>query len=228
MLIFRFAGIVDITICNVTSIFSLTRRKMKPFARWIILLLSVGVAGYGLFAYLVLAPGTTVHPDIKAAYAAHPVRIVAHVVFAALTLFVGPLQFFPALRARARLHRTLGYVYFTGVLGGGVAGLLTAFIAYGGLVARVGFGLLALAWLWTGLAALLAARRRDFKAHEVWALRSFALSFAAVTLRLYMPLWFMSGLDFAAFYPVQAWLCWVPNLLFVEWLLLRASVRPAA
>jgi len=204
---------------------------MKSFARWIVLLLSLGVAGYGLYAYLVLSPGTTVHPAIKAAYAAHPVRVVTHVGFAALTLLVGPFQFFPALRARVRLHRTLGYVYFTGVLGGGVAGFCTAFIAYGGLVARVGFGALAVAWLWTGLAALLAVRRRDFASHEAWALRSFGLSFAAVTLRLYMPLWFMTGLQFEDFYPVQAWLCWVPNLLFVEWVLLRArrsnSPQPA-
>ncbi len=41
-----------------------------------------------------------------------------------------------------------------------------------------------------------------------------------------MPVWFMSGVAFEAFYPVQAWVCWVPNLLFVEWLLLRAAVRP--
>jgi uncharacterized membrane protein len=195
---------------------------MKSFARWIVLLLSLGVAGYGLYAYLVLSPGTTVHPAIKAAYAAHPVRVVIHVAFAALTLLTGPFQFFPSLRARTRLHRALGYVYFTGVIGGGIAGFFTAFIAYGGLVARVGFGALAVTWLWTGVAALLAVRRRDFVAHEVWALRSFALSFAAVTLRLYMPLWFMTGLQFEDFYPVQAWLCWVPNLLFIEWILLRA------
>jgi hypothetical protein len=36
-------------------------------ARWLILLLSLGVAGYGLYAYLLLPPGTTVHPAIKAA-----------------------------------------------------------------------------------------------------------------------------------------------------------------
>lgn len=190
-------------------------------ARWSVLLLSLGVTGYGLYAYLALPPGTTVHPAMKAAYEAHPGRIVTHVVFSALALAAGPFQFFPALRARRRLHRALGYVYFLGVIGGGIAGFCAAFIAYGGLVGRTGFALLALAWLWTGLAAVHAARRRDFAAHERWAVRSFALTFAAVTLRLYMPVFFSAGVAFGDFYPLLGWLCWVPNLVFAEWVLLR-------
>ncbi len=199
---------------------------MHSFTRWLILILSLGVTGYGLYAYLVLPPGASVHPDMKAAYEAHPGRIVAHVAFSAVALALGPLQFFPGLRARRRLHRALGYLYFGGVIGGGIAGFCTAFIAYGGLVARIGFGLLALLWLWSGLAAVHAARRQDFVRHERWALRSFALTFAAVTLRLYMPLFFAAGFQFEEFYPVQAWLCWVPNLILVEWFLLgRTKAR---
>jgi uncharacterized membrane protein len=202
---------------------------MKSFGRWTILLLSLGVTGYGLFAYLLLEPGSTVHPDMKAVYAAHPGRILSHVVFSAVALLVGPFQFFPALRARPRLHRALGYVYFTGVIGGGISGFCTAFIAYGGLVSTLGFGLLALLWLWTGLAALQAVRRRDFASHERWAVRSFALTFAAVTLRLYLPTAMLLGVPFEDFYPAVSWLCWVPNLLFVEWFLLaRAEARTRA
>lgn len=200
---------------------------MKNFARWTILLLSLGVTGYGLVAYLFLEPGSTVHPDMKAAYTAHPGLIISHVVFSAVALLVGPLQFFPALRARRRLHRALGYVYFTSVIGGGITGFGTAFIAYGGLVSTFGFGFLALAWLWSGLAALQAARQRNFVSHERWAVRSFALTFAAVTLRLYLPTFFLLGQPFAEFYPAVAWLCWVPNLLFVEWFLLGPDKSPA-
>jgi hypothetical protein len=192
---------------------------MRSIARWTVLVLSLGVTGYGLFAYLALEPGSTVHPAMKAAYAAHPVRILAHVVFSAVALLTGPLQFFPGLRQHRRLHRALGYVYFTGVIGGGLAGFSTAFISYGGLVAHYGFGLLALAWLWTGVAALQAARRRDFARHELWATRSFALTFAAVTLRLYLGLFPAFGLHFDDYYPVVSWLCWVPNILLVEWVL---------
>lgn len=51
--------------------------------------------------------------------------------------------------------------------------------------------------------------------------RNYALTFAAVTLRIYMGLFFAVGLDFEEFYPSLAWLCWVPNLILVEWWLLR-------
>ena len=47
-------------------------------------------------------------------------------------------------------------------------------------------GLLALVWLLATLLAVRAARAGDFARHEVWALRSFALTFAAVTLRIYL------------------------------------------
>ncbi len=199
---------------------------MNAIARWLVLLLSLGVAGYGLFAYFALPPGSTVAPEMRAAYAAHPVRILVHVAASAVALLVGPLQFFPAVRAQRHLHRALGYIYFVAVAVGGLAGLATAFIAYGGLVARAGFGLLALVWLLSTFLAVRAARAGDFARHEVWALRSFALTFAAVTLRIYLGTFMAAGVPFPVFYPLLAWLCWVPNLLVIEWFVLRATVAP--
>ena len=49
-------------------------------------------------------------------------------------------------------------------------------------------------------------------------IRNFALTFAAVALRLYLPPVFIFGLPFATSYAIIAWLCWVPNLLVAEWL----------
>ena len=42
----------------------------------------------------------------------------------------------------------------------------------------------------------LTARARRFDEHRRWMIRSFALTFAAVTLRLYLPLGMMAGLSF--------------------------------
>jgi hypothetical protein len=53
--------------------------------------------------------------------------------------------------------------------------------------------------------------------------RSYALTFAAVTLRLYLALAIAAGAVFTA-YPYIAWLCWLPNLAVAE-LLIR--FRPA-
>ncbi len=60
-------------------------------------------------------------------------------------------------------------------------------------------------------------------------MRSFALTFAAVTLRLYLIPVGAFDLPFAPFYTAIAWVSWVPNILAVEvWLRLRRRGRPAA
>ena len=57
-------------------------------------------------------------------------------------------------------------------------------------------------------------------AHRAWVLRSYALTLAAVTLRLWLPgLHVGLGLPFAEVYQTVAWLAWVPNLIVIElWL----------
>ena len=47
--------------------------------------------------------------------------------------------------------------------------------------------------------------------------RNFAATFAAVTLRLWMPLLIIAAhLPFSVAYPLVAWLAWVPNLVLAE------------
>jgi uncharacterized membrane protein len=186
-------------------------------------LLCFGVAAYAVYAYTALPLGSAVHPRMRAAFEAHSLRVFVHVFSSALALVLGPLQFVEVVRRRRTLHRRLGYAYIAGVGVGGTSGLVTSTIATGGLVSKVGFALLAVAWLFTGLMALLSAKRLDFDEHRRWALRSIALTFAAVTLRMYLGMFFISGIPFENFYPLLAWLCWVPNLFVVEWVVLRAG-----
>jgi predicted membrane protein DUF2306 len=47
-------------------------------------------------------------------------------------------------------------------------------------------------------------------------IRSYALTAAAITLRLYLPLIFVFHGSFSIAYPAIAWLCWIPNALAVE------------
>jgi hypothetical protein len=54
--------------------------------------------------------------------------------------------------------------------------------------------------------------------------RNFALTFAAVTLRLWLPASIVSGFPFELAYPVIAWLCWLPNLVAAELLFNRTRV----
>ena len=61
--------------------------------------------------------------------------------------------------------------------------------------------------------------------HRAWMYRSYALTLAAVTLRIYLPLAGIAGIGFADSYPAISWMCWVPNLLVVEWFILTRPTR---
>ena len=191
------------------------------FFKTLILLGSLGVAGYALFGYTMRPLGSLVHPDMKVAYEADKLGIYTHIFASLIALAVGPFQFSERLRRNyLKLHRILGRVYLLGVLLGGISGLFISRTAFGGLVSSTGFSLLAILWLLSGFKALHAIRSKNVTLHRRWMIRNFALTFAAVTLRIYLGLFFAAGIPFEDFFPLLAWLCWVPNIILVEWLLL--------
>lgn len=201
--------------------------RMRPLGYAALCVLSIGVAAYAAVVYGFLPPGSLVHPDMRAGFEAHRLGLYAHVFGSVAALALGPLQFSTRLRSRRiALHRALGRLYLgVGVLIGGLSGLYLAFHAFGGPLARLGFACLAVAWLYSGLRAYLAIRAGAVALHRAWMVRNFALAFAAVTLRLYLPASAVAGLDFAATYAWIAWLCWVPNLAAAELLFNRAHRR---
>jgi hypothetical protein len=79
-------------------------------------------------------------------------------------------------------------------------------------------------WVATTFTALRKIMAKDIQAHKAWMLRSYALTFAAVTLRIWLaPLVLLFG-DFEAGYRVVAWLYWVPNLLVIEAVIRRKAL----
>lgn len=193
--------------------------------QWLVAALSVAVAGYALIAYSLVPLGNLVHPQMKVAFEAHRVAIYMHIFCSVLAMGLGPWQFFRGLRARRpALHRWSGRVYLLGgVLPGGITGLYVAGFAFGGTFNQIGFAVLAVLWLATGYLAYAAIRRKDIAAHQQWMLRNFALTFAAVTLRLYLGGFAAAGIAFETFYAWLGWLCWVPNLLLIEWRIRRKA-----
>jgi len=145
-----------------------------------------------------------------------------HVIASPVALTAGLMQFLPRLRARRPgLHRLTGRVYAIAVLFGGVSGLLLAASALDRPVAAAGFSVLAVIWLVITARGVLLARAGRLVLHRKWMIRSFALSFAAVTLRLQLPLLFSLGMQYPEASSIVAWTCWVPNLLVAQWLLGR-------
>jgi len=69
------------------------------------------------------------------------------------------------------------------------------------------------------------ARRCD-TAPAVDASRSYVLTAAAITLRIYLPLVFVFHWPFAIGYPAIALLCWIPNVIAAE-LYLRVVPTPS-
>ena len=200
--------------------------RLTSFAA--LIFLSLGVVGYAIVVYGFLPLGTVVHPDMRATFETHRFGIYVHIFASVVALALGPFQFSARLRARhVALHRWSGRLYLgVGVLVGGLAGLFMASHASGGPAARLGFSCLALGWLYTGSRAYFAIRAADIASHRRWMVRNFALTFAAVTLRLWLPASIASGITFEVAYPAIAWLCWVPNLLVAEVLFNQTHSKP--
>jgi hypothetical protein len=97
-----------------------------------------------------------------------------------------------------------------------VAGFVLALGASTGPISKAGFGSLAIAWIVTTSLAWRRAMQLRFTEHRAWMIRSFALTFAAVTLRLYLPLAAALSINFVDAYRAISFLSWVPNLVAVE------------
>jgi uncharacterized membrane protein len=186
----------------------------KAFAWLLMTLLALAVACYA--AALLLIPDF--RPSlVRALIAERPVAAIAHFAGSALALAIGAFQLNAWLRVRCiGAHRWLGRLYVAGVAIGGIAGFRLAMASSGGHVAQAGFALMAMCWVGCTFAAYRHVRAGDLPAHRRWMIRSYALTLAAVTLRIYLPVSQIAGIPFAMAYPAISWLCWVPNLLAAE------------
>jgi uncharacterized membrane protein len=173
-------------------------------------------------SYLRLNPDSF-FPEQKAVYMLHITGLLMHIVGAMLAIIIGPFQFLPRSRSRRFLnaHRWLGRTYLIAVLVGGLGGLYMARLSYGGLPTHLGFAALGVLWLFSGWKAYRHIRRKEIEPHREWMMRNYALTFAGVMLRVWMPLSGAVGLEFLPSYIVVAWLCWIPNLLVAEWMIHR-------
>ncbi|VAW17378.1 membrane protein, putative [hydrothermal vent metagenome] len=200
---------------------------LSRFNSILVAVLSILVA---LVSYRFLALGIDdAFPDFKDHIALRNLAFVAHVTASPIALFIGAFQFFPKMRAkRPTLHHWMGRIYGVSVLVGGVSGIALALGAVGGPIASAGFGLLAIAWIFTTAQAVRLAMAKNFQEHREWMIRSFALTFAAVTLRLLLVGFMVAGFEYGPATVYIAWLCWVPNLIFAQWWINRTKNKAVA
>jgi uncharacterized membrane protein len=148
-----------------------------------------------------------------------------HIFLGGIALLTGWSQFNTRIRNKnISVHKTLGKVYVIVCIISGSAGLYISFFATGGWIASWGFGALAIFWLITTSKAYLTIRNGEIDNHKMWMIRSYALTFAAVTLRIWLPLGQILQFDFIEAYRVIAWLCWVPNLIIAQWIISKQNL----
>lgn len=197
---------------------------MNKTASWLVMT----VAAFFVGAYALL---NAIAPGLRTEFVSNMVQTaeggsLLHFVGGAIVIIAGAFQFNAGFRSRyLTVHRWLGRIYVVGAIVGGLAGLYLAFYSSGGLVAHFGFGMLALVWLGTTFTAYHHVLEGNIRIHQDWMIRSYALTLAAVTLRVYLPLSQIAGIPFDDAYQTIAWIAWVPNLIVAEWYLVPRSNR---
>jgi uncharacterized membrane protein len=155
-----------------------------------------------------------------------------HITLGGLALLIGWLQFSNKLRIKkTELHRTIGKIYVISVFISGVCSLFIALYATGGIISILGFFSLGLIWLTTTTLGFKAIKKGNIELHEKFMIFSYAACFAAVTLRVWLPLLSIAMGEFNSAYRIVAWICWVPNII-VAYLIVRnkriQTKRPVA
>lgn len=201
-------------------------RRPTMWAGW--MLLTVLATIVALFSMRYVLP-TVPYARLPNFFVRRP-ALTTHALAASVALLTGPWQFLPGLRARhLGPHRVLGRIYGVAVLLGWLASIPVGLHALTGAAASAGFLTLGGAWIAATAVAVGQVLRGDIAAHRRWMARSYALTAAAITLRIYLAIALILKLPVAIAYPAIAWLCWVPNSLFAEWWVRRpASAGRAA
>ena len=151
-------------------------------------------------------------------YWPHRSWLLVHITAGIVALLAGPVQLWLGLTDRSvKVHRRLGLVYICSVISGSVAGYYLAFNTTFGWVFGTGLACLATAWLVTTGLAFAAIRRHLYEQHKEWMIRSYVVTTAFVTFRLFFEVlrWTAIG-TIVERLTAMAWLSWAVPLLVTE------------
>lgn len=147
-----------------------------------------------------------------------------HVYSSLFCLIAGFTQFNKRLsKNKPKIHRNIGKLYILIVLlFSAPSGFIIGLYANGGLFSKISFIILAILWFLFTLKAFLSVKKGKITQHKKFMYRSFALAFSAITLRLWkVILVYLFQPNPMDVYQIIAWLGWIPNLLFVEYFILK-------
>jgi hypothetical protein len=152
----------------------------------------------------------------------------SHVLVGGIILLAGFFQLHPkSIKHFRKLHRIVGYIYVMGILFfAAPGGIVMSFFIDRGPWVLGSFLVQGSLWFWFTATAFDRIRKKDIEGHRQWMWRSYALTFAAITLRVYIFITsYKYNLSVPEAYATLAWLSWVPNLLIIELYLRKISTN---
>ena len=160
----------------------------------------------------------TLNPEVFRFYWPRRGWLLLHIAGGMIALLTGPGQLWLGLnRKRLSLHRRLGVAYMTSVGFSSLAAFYLAAHTDLGWVFGTGLTGLAVAWLVTTGLAFVAVRRGLIPQHQEWMIRSYVVTFAFVTFRIFAGILQATGVGTL---PEQlaaaSWFCWAVPLLITE------------
>ena len=144
--------------------------------------------------------------------------LLLHIAGGIIALLTGPGQLWLGLnRQRLDLHRRLGMAYMASVAFSSVAAFYLAAHTELGWVFGAGLTGLAVAWIVTTGMAFIAVRRGLIHQHQEWMIRSYVVTFAFVTFRIFAGIAQVTGIGtLQEQLAAASWFCWAVPLLIAE------------
>lgn len=189
---------------------------MSRLLRILMIFLALVVALFGwrylMFPKLIVEQGWEHH------LITHPIAIYFHFACGPMALLAGCIQFLKQVRIKApAIHRFIGKVYVASVCLAAISALPLALTTKSGPVASSGLLVLAIIWFGVTVYAAWLAINGNIDSHRKWMMRSYALTYAGVNLRLLLAV--ATGfldMDYESTYPVIVWLSWLFPLVAIE------------
>jgi len=184
---------------------------VKLVLKVILVLLAIGIAGNAL--YRVIEPSTQTGV-LKRIITTLPWAGYAHIIAGSLALILGSIQLSSRLRRKnLGLHKLIGNAYVACVLISTIGAMAGLPSSKAPISAVAGFWLLAIVWPIVTLAGYPWRGKFDVKWHGKLMIYSYALTCAAISLRLILIPLLIGGVPFRTAYPIAAWGGGISNVL---------------
>lgn len=153
----------------------------------------------------------------------YKVAFFTHVYTSIFLMILGFLQFSITIKRKyINVHRWSGRLYAVIILFlSGPSGLVMSYHANGGVFSKTAFVILSILWMSFTFLSVYYVLKKDLINHQKFAIRSFALTLSAISLRLFKYIIvFLFHPQQMDVYRIVAWLGWTFNLLVAEIIIL--------